>query len=120
MADPQAPVIIFVGDGGVGYHVTELDTVERYGRAVIIVVLDDEMWGAIALPQEMRFGETYEMDLPRRDWVKVAQGLGCEGQFCRDADQIKAAVAEAIADRRPTLIQVPVLSVISPYMKYIS
>jgi acetolactate synthase I/II/III large subunit len=120
MADPDAPVIVFVGDGGVGYHVTELDTVERYGRAVIIVVLDDEMWGAIALPQEMRFGETYEMNLPRRDWAKVAEGLGCEGRVCRNEDEIKAAVAEAISGKRPTLIQIPVVSVISPYMKYIS
>jgi acetolactate synthase-1/2/3 large subunit len=119
-ADPDAPVIVFVGDGGVGYHVTELDTAERYGRAFIIVVLDDECWGAIALPQEQSFGETYEMGLPRRDWAKVAQGLGCGGYLCRDAEALAAAVKEAIASKKPALIQVPVRSVISPYMAYIS
>lgn len=119
-ADPDAPVVVFVGDGGVGYHVSELDTAERYGRSVIVVVLDDQMWGAIALPQQASFGETFEMDLPRRDWTKVAEGLGCKGVLCGDPASIKKAVSEAVASRAPTLIQVPVRSVISPYMAFIS
>lgn len=119
-ADPDAPVIVFVGDGGVGYHVTELDTAERYGRAFIIVVLDDEMWGAIALPQQQSFGETYEMNLPRRDWAKVAEGLGGKGYLARTPEDIGAAVKDAIASGKPAIVQVPVRSVISPYMAYIS
>lgn len=119
-ADPEAPVIIFVGDGGVGYHVTEIDTAERYGRPVVVVVLDDEMWGAIALPQESAYGETYEMGLPRRDWMRVAAGLGGGGAFARTADEIRDAVAAAISSGKPQVVQVPVASVISPYMEFIS
>lgn len=119
-ADPDAPVIVFVGDGGVGYHVTEMDTVERHGRAMIIVVLDDEMWGAIALPQAQQYNETYAMDLPRRDWTKVAEGLGGNGYLARTPDEIAAAVKSAIAAGKPAIIQVPVRSVISPYMQFIS
>lgn len=119
-ADPAAPVVVFVGDGGVGFHVAELDTAERYGRAFIIVILDDEMWGAIALPQEQSYGETYEMNLPRRDWTKVAEGLGGRGYFARDAAGIQEALTDAIASGKPAIIQVPVRSVISPYMAYIS
>ena len=119
-AAPGAPVIVFVGDGGVGFHITELDTAERHGRPFVIVVLDDEMWGAIALPQQMSYGATYAMDLPRRDWAKVAEGLGCKGYLCWSEDEIAAAVQDALASGKPALIQVPVRSVISPYMKYIS
>lgn len=119
-ADPDAPVIVFVGDGGVGYHVTELDTAERYGRPVVVVVLDDEMWGAIALPQESAYGQTYEMGLPRRDWVRVAEGLGGGGAFARTAEEIRDAVVAAIAAGKPQIVQVPVASVISPYMEFIS
>jgi acetolactate synthase I/II/III large subunit len=119
-ADPGAPVIVFVGDGGVGFHVTELDTAERYGKPFVIVVLDDELWGAIALPQAASFGATYEMNLPRRDWAKVAEGLGCKGYMCRGADAIQAAVKDALASGKPALVQVAVSSVISPYMEYIS
>ncbi len=119
-ADPQAPVIVFVGDGGVGFHVSELDTAERYGRAFIIVVLDDQKWGAISLPQQQSFGETYQMDLPRRDWTKVAEGLGGNGYLCRDPQSIGDAIKAAIAAGKPAIVQVPVRSVISPYMAYIS
>lgn len=119
-ADPTAPVIVFVGDGGVGYHITEIDTADRYGRPFVIVVLDDEMWGAIALPQEKVYKETYEMALPRRDWVRVAEGLGGGGSFARTAKELTAAVRDALSGDRPHLVQVPVTSVISPYMDYIS
>jgi len=119
-ADHDAPVVVFVGDGGVGFHVTELDTAERYGRAFIIVVLDDEMWGAIALPQQQSFGETYEMNLPRRDWTKVAVGLGGNGYFAETEAAIAEALVDAVAKGKPAIVQVPVRSVISPYMAYIS
>ncbi len=119
-ADPEAPVIVFVGDGGVGFHATELDTAERYGRPFIIVVLDDARWGAIALPQKASYGTTYEMDLPRKNWAMVAQGLGCNGYLCNGQDELEAAIKDALAGDKPALVQVSVRSVISPYMEYIS
>ncbi|WP_404927962.1 thiamine pyrophosphate-dependent enzyme [Mesorhizobium sp. ORM16] len=76
--------------------------------------------GAISLPQHQSFGETYQMDLPRRDWTKVAEGLGGKGYLCRDPRSIGEAVKAAIAAGKPAIVQVPVRSVISPYMAYIS
>ena len=119
-ADPGAPVILFVGDGGIGYHISELDTAERYSSPIIVVVLDDEKWGAIALPQDLQYGDTYEMALPRRDWVRVAEGLGCNGVFARGIDELQDAIQRALASNKPTLVQVPVASVLSPYMEFIS
>lgn len=119
-ADPGAPVIVFTGDGGVGYSVSELDTAERYDRPIVVVVLDDEMWGAIGLPQERSFGERYEMELPRRDWVRVAEGLGGGGVLARSAKEVKAAVTRALAAGKPQIVQIPVAAVLSPYMDYIS
>ena len=119
-ADPERPVVVFVGDGGVGYHVAELETAARYNRPVTVVVLDDEKWSAIALPQRQSYGGEYEMDLPRRDWAKVAEGLGCFGAHAATADEVAAATRAALASGRPALIQVRVRSVLSPYMSYIS
>jgi acetolactate synthase-1/2/3 large subunit len=119
-ADPSAPVIVFVGDGGVGYHVTEIDTAARYGQPFIVVVLDDEMWGAIALPQERTYRRSYEMSLPRRDWGRVAEGLGGGASFASTAAEVTAAIRAALSADRPYLVQVPVASVLSPYMDYIS
>jgi acetolactate synthase-1/2/3 large subunit len=119
-AHPERPVVVFVGDGGIGYHVTELETAARYRRPVIVVVLDDEKWAAIALPQRQAYGDEFEMDLPRRDWAKVAEGLGCFGGKAETVDDIGRVVSEALASGRPALVQIPVASVLSPYMAYIS
>ncbi len=119
-AAPDRPAVIFVGDGGVGYHVTELDTAARYERPAIIVVLDDAKWGAIALPQQMSYGGEFEMDLPRRDWVKVAEGLGGFGALARTPDEIRDAMTKAMRSGKPAIVQIPVQSVISPYMQFIS
>ncbi|TWI31250.1 thiamine pyrophosphate-binding protein [Paracoccus sulfuroxidans] len=120
LADGKAPVIVFVGDGGVGFHATELDTAARYDAPFITVVLDDEMWAAISLPQEMTYGETWEMKLPRRDWAAVAEALGGKGYHASTAEEIGQAIKDAIASGKPAVVQVPVRSVISPYMKFIS
>jgi acetolactate synthase-1/2/3 large subunit len=119
-AAPDRPAVIFVGDGGVGYHVTELDTAARYNRPAIIVVLDDAKWGAIALPQHMSYGGEFEMDLPRRDWIKVAEGLGGFGALARTPDEIRDAMVKAMRSGKPAIVQIPVQSVISPYMQFIS
>lgn len=120
MANPERPSIVFVGDGGVGYHVTELDTAARYDAPFVIVVLDDQKWAAIALPQSADYGGEYEMDLPRRDWTKVAEGLGGKGYFADSKDEIASALHAALKSRKPAVVHIPVLSVLSPYMKAIS
>jgi acetolactate synthase-1/2/3 large subunit len=117
---PASPVVVFVGDGGVGYHITELETALRYGRQVIVVVLDDEKWAAIALPQRDAYGDEYEMDLPRRDWGMVALGLGGYGASAGTEEGIKTALRAAFASGKAGLVQVPVRAVLSPYMAYIS
>lgn len=119
-ARPDHPSIVFVGDGGVGYHITELETAVRYNHPFIVVVLDDQKWGAIALPQKMSYGDEFEMSLPSRDWVKVAEGLGGIGYHASTPDEIAKAVRAAIAAGKPAVIQVPVRSVLSPYMDHIS
>jgi acetolactate synthase I/II/III large subunit len=119
-AHPERPAVVFVGDGGVGYHVTELETAVRYDRPVIIVVLDDQKWGAIAMPQRIAYGGEFEMNLPRRDWVKVAEGLGGFGAHARTAAEIASAIGNALASGKPAVVQIPVRSVLSPYMAHIS
>lgn len=119
-ADPDRPVVVFVGDGGVGYHVMELDTAARYERPIVVVVLDDQKWGAIALPQKTAYGSEFEMNLPRRDWPKLAESLGGFGARVETADEIGNAVRAASASGKPAIVHVPVRSVLSPYMASIS
>lgn len=120
MVNSKRPSIVFVGDGGVGYHVTELDTAARYGAPFVIVVLDDQKWAAIALPQAADYGGEYEMNLPQRDWTKVAEGLGGNGYLARSKDEIAVALQAALDSAKPAILHIPIRSVLSPYMKAFS
>jgi acetolactate synthase-1/2/3 large subunit len=119
-AAPDRPVVVFVGDGGVGFAISELDTAARHGRKLIVVVLDDEKWGAIALPQQLSYGADFAMDIPRRDWALVAKGLGGDGLQARTVHEIGEAMRQALAGNGPALVQIPIASKISPYMAAIS
>jgi len=60
------------------------------------------------------------MDLPRRDWAKVADGLGAMGARADSGAAISSAVASLLRSGRSGLIQIAVQSILSPYMAYIS
>lgn len=119
-ADPSRPVVVFVGDGGVGYHVMELDTAARYGRPPVIVVLDDQKWAAIALPQRDAYGGEFEMGLPERDWPGLVRSIGGFGLRAETIPEIGPAMRKALESGKPSIVHVPVRSVISPYMANIS
>ena len=87
---------------------------------VVIVILDDEKWSAIALPQRDAYGGEFEMDLPRRNWPQIAGAMGGFGALARTGPEIGEAMRAAVASGRPAVVQVPVRSVISPYMAAIS
>lgn len=114
------PAVVFVGDGGVGYALLELDTAERYGANVLVVVADDEQWAAIALPQARAYGRAVELELPGRDWAGAARSLGARGQRATTAQEIGEATRLLLSEGGPALLHVPIRAVESPYMKYIS
>lgn len=116
----RTPTVVFVGDGGIGYAVAELDTAARYDAPVLVVVADDEQWSAIALPQHRAFGTSVELGLPQRDWGRVAEGLGALARSARTPEEIRSAVGDLMSTGRPALLHVPMRAVESPYMKHIS
>lgn len=119
LQDPSRPSIVFVGDGAVGYHISELDTAARFDAPVIVVVLDDSSWGAIAMPQRMSYDVEVAMALPPREWSTVAAGLGGVG-VTATAETIGAEIEQAVQRGGPTLIHVPVRPTLSHYMAHIS
>lgn len=119
LEQPDAPSILIVGDGAIGYHLAELETAARFNAPVIAVVLDDNSWGAIAMPQRMGYDVEVALELPPRDWVSLAQGLGANG-YSVELEGVGQALEDAIAQGGPAIIHVPVRSELSPYMAHIS
>jgi acetolactate synthase I/II/III large subunit len=50
----------------------------------------------------------------------VAEGLGGVGALAKTRSEISSAVRKAVQAAKPAIVQIPVRSVLSPYMAYIS
>ena len=77
LASPATTVVVIVGDGGFAFHGLELETALRYGAPIVVVVYDDEKWGAIALPSssaptEPRSNSTFPAGRGGRWWRRWA------------------------------------------------
>ncbi len=110
-AVPDRPVICFTGDGGIWYHLTELDTALRYGVNTVTVVnnnasLNQEQ----ALNERVYGGRTAGSDelwmLTDGDLARVAESLGCFGIQVTQPGELGSALEQALASGKPAVIDV--------------
>lgn len=110
-AAPERPVICFTGDGGAWYHITELETAARYSIPAIFVINNNASLNQERTVNERIYGgATPQSDalwhLSDTDFAALAETMGCLGMTVREPQAIEAALTEAIASNRPTVIDV--------------
>jgi acetolactate synthase-1/2/3 large subunit len=90
LAQPQRLPVAALGDGGALMAIAELETVVRLGLPMVIVIYDDEAYGA----EVHHFGpDGYPVDtvrFPPTDIAAIGRGFGCEGVTVRSRDDLKA------------------------------
>jgi len=112
VAQPDRPVVLFTGDGGLWYHVGELETAARCEIPAVVVVNNNS-----SLNQEInvytsayggklhgRHGELWHFR--ETDFAKVAESMGALGLTVRKAQDFEGALEAALASGRPTVIDV--------------
>ena len=104
------------GDGGFLYTGNEFATAIRHRIPLVAVVFADGAFGNVRRIQEERFGNRLiACDLANPDFVKFAESFGAAGRRARSPDELRAALKAAFAAREPTLIEVPVGLMPSPW-----
>ena len=102
---PDRPVVCFIGDGGFQMCALELATAAQEGLAVVVIVVDNGMYGTIRLYQERRYpGRVVATDLANPDFVALAQACGAHAEVVERTDQFPAALDRALAAGRPALL----------------
>ncbi|MEU7985262.1 thiamine pyrophosphate-binding protein [Streptosporangium canum] len=109
LAQPDRLAVAALGDGGALMGVAELETVVRLGLAMVIVVYDDEGYGA----EVHHFGpDGHSLDtvtFPPVDIAAIARGFGCEAVTVRDRADLAAVAGWLDGPRhRPLLIHAKV------------
>jgi acetolactate synthase-1/2/3 large subunit len=107
LAEPAAPVLSLLGDGGFAMSAQELETSVRLGAPVIAVVLVDTSLSLIQLLQQSRGLPRCGVDYGRVDVLKVAEGYGAQAATATSPAELSATVARALTSERPTVITVP-------------
>jgi acetolactate synthase I/II/III large subunit len=105
----ERTVICFTGDGGLYYHLAELETAARYGINVVVVVNNN---GAYA-GEKAYWDNAYGNDTANSHWkfgdvnfARVAEDLGCMGIRIEKPQHLADALEAAIASQRPVVIDV--------------
>lgn len=104
-ADPQRPVVLFVGDGGFMLGgLTEFNSAVRHGTNLIVVVCNDGSYGAehVQLRNKQMDPGLILFDWP--DLAPVAQALGGRGVTVRARADLEIVREEIAKGGKPLLI----------------
>lgn len=104
MAEPDRPVIGFVGDAGVEMFLGELATARDHKQGLPIIVFVDEQLGLIELKQRGSQMRNLGVEFPGTDFTAVAQAMGGAGETCRTREELNTAIKAAFERDTFTLI----------------
>lgn len=116
-AFPNRPIFLFAGDGGVGFHIQEFDTMVRHGLNVHTIVLNNACWGMSQNGQDLIYGADKRAAVGLADsaYEQVAAAFGGFAARVNRLDQIAPAITAALASGKPSCINVRIDgSVINP------
>ncbi|MEM7470550.1 MAG: thiamine pyrophosphate-binding protein [Pseudomonadota bacterium] len=104
LAEPERPVIAFVGDAGLEMFLGELATARYLKLGLPIVVFIDEQLGLIELKQRGSQMPNLGVEFGGTDFTRVAEALGGFGATCHDRESLHAAIGQAFERDSFTLI----------------
>ena len=110
-AAPERPVLCFTGDGGIWYHLSELETAVRCGIHTVTLVnnnhsLNQEKRGVEAIYGDQTTGSDELWLFSKTDFAKIAEAMGCIGLTVNRPSEISGALDQAFSAKRPVLIDV--------------
>ena len=110
-AQPRRPVLCFTGDGGIWYHLSELETAKRCGINTVTLVnnnhaLNQERDGVEAIYGGRTAGSDELWRFEDTDFAQIAKSMGCLGITVSKAGEIAGALEQAFAADVPVVIDV--------------
>jgi acetolactate synthase-1/2/3 large subunit len=113
---PDRPVVCVSGDGGFLFAATELATAMQYGINAVTVIFNDNAYGNSNRDQRERFGgRELGTELRNPDFARFAESFGADGLKLARVEDLEQALPEAIENNRPTVIEVPMDRLPSPF-----
>ena len=105
---PDRRVICLCGDGGFLFTSQELATAVQHRLNAVIVVVNDNAFGAVRNTQQQRYGgRVIASDLVNPDLARYAEAFNAFGARIETLAELPSALDAAFASSKPGVIEVP-------------
>jgi acetolactate synthase-1/2/3 large subunit len=105
---PDRKVLAICGDGGFMMNVQEMETAQRLGSDITVLVWEDKAYGLIAWKQEGEFGRHTDLSFGNPDWMKLADAFGWHGHHVENSAALAATLGQALHESGPSLVVVAI------------
>jgi benzoylformate decarboxylase len=110
---PQRRTVCLIGDGSAMYSIQALWTAAQRKLPLTVVVINNQGYGAMrSFSQVMQVRKVPGLDLPDIDFVKIAQGLGCDAVRVTKSSELMPALERGLSHDGVSLIEVMVDSAV--------
>lgn len=108
IAHPDRPVVQVTGDGSMGFHIQEFDTMVRHGLPVVTVVMNNKVWGMSIHGQQLMYGQNYNVisTLGQANYASIAAAFGCHAERVERFEEVAPAMRRALACGRPAVLEI--------------
>jgi acetolactate synthase-1/2/3 large subunit len=106
---PDRPVVCLAGDGDFLMTGQELATAVQEELDIVILVVNNGMYGTIRMHQERHYpGRVVGTELRNPDFVAYARAFGAHGALVERSGDVADALDEALSCGRPALVELRV------------
>jgi thiamine pyrophosphate-dependent acetolactate synthase large subunit-like protein/nitrite reductase/ring-hydroxylating ferredoxin subunit len=105
-AAPDRPIVAVTGDGGFGQYLAEFTTAVKYAMNITHVLINNGQLGKITKEQRAVEMSVWQTGLHNPEFATYARICGGLGLHVTAADQLDAAISEALAYDGPALVEI--------------
>jgi len=108
IAHPEKRVVQIAGDGAIGFHMAEWETMVRHNLPIVTVIFNNACWGMSIHGQKAVYGEKGDVitQLAPTSYEQVAKGFGAHGELVETVEEIAPAVKRALDAGGPAVVNV--------------
>jgi acetolactate synthase-1/2/3 large subunit len=109
LVHPERIVVCFTGDGDFLMNGQELATAVQYGLPIVVLVVNNGMYGTIRMHQERHHpGRVHGTGLINPDFGALARAFGAYGEVVERTEDFAPAFERALEEGRPALLELRV------------
>lgn len=92
VANPSKKVLLYTGDGSVGFNIAEFDTSIRYNIPITIIVHNDGKWGLCETTQKILYDDVCGTVIGDVNYANIAYGFGGYGEVINNDMEAKEKI----------------------------